>query len=391
MRGHPFVLSALGIWLIAGCGSNHAALAGVDLPTLNTRSDDLIMPVRSQMPDGDGATTEVKRAAFSANPVAFPAMPGAEVAFSVRAHVNGVPIFEDEIKEMCLPALMSLSPNMPESERAKKQVLIYNEALDQIIDREVVLQDAFARLSRGGQQYLDKLKNAASKEFDRTLRAMKTRSGVKSDEEFKALLRSQGQTLEGLRRQFERNFMFREYVRSRIFPQVERYTSHQEIVNYYNDHAGEFQAVDTVKWQDIFIDASRYPTREEARAFAQKLAARAQAGEDFAQLLKFDNGDSSYRNGEGFGQRRGEIKPTEAEPILFRMKDGEIGPIIEMPAGFHVIRLVKRQYAGLIPLDQTTQEEIRKKLQNLVADRESKRFLAELKHNATIEVEKSAP
>jgi parvulin-like peptidyl-prolyl isomerase len=391
MRCHPFVLSTLGICLIAGCGANRAALAGVEMPTLITRSDDLTTPVRLQKPDGDGTATEVKRTAFNANSHSFPALQGAEVALSVRAHVNGVPIFEDEVKEMCLPALLSLSPNMPESERAAKQVQIFNETLEQVIDREVVLQDAIARLSRGGQQYLDKLKTAASKEFDRTLRAMKTRSGAKTDEEFKALLRSQGQTLEGLRRQFERNFMFREYVRSRIYPQIERYTSHQEIVNYYNDHPGEFQAIDSVKWQDIFIDASRYPTRDEARAFAQQLATRARAGEDFNVLLKFDNGDSSYRNGEGFGQRRGEIKPVEAEPILFRLNDGELGPIIEMPAGFHLIRLVKRQHAGLIPLDQNTQEEIRKKLQNVVADRESKRLLAELKQKATIEVEKNAP
>jgi parvulin-like peptidyl-prolyl isomerase len=185
--------------------------------------------------------------------------------------------------------------------------------------------------------------------------------------------------------------MFREYVRSRNFPQVERYTSHQEIVTYYHDHPSEFQAVDNVKWQDIFIDASRYRSRDEARNFADQVAARARAGDDFNQLLKFDNGDSSYRNGEGFGQRRGEIKPIEAEPILFNLKDGEVGPIIEMPTGFHVIRLVKRQYAGLIPLDQKTQEEIRRKLQNLVADRESKRLLAELKQKATIEVEKTAP
>jgi parvulin-like peptidyl-prolyl isomerase len=343
------------------------------------------------MPEGESAATEVKRTAFNANSHSFPAMQGAEVALSVRAHVNGVPIFEDEVKEMCLPLLLRLSPDLSESERAAKQVQIFNEALEQVIDREVALQDAFARLSRGGQQYLDKLKTAASKDFDRALRDMKTRSGAKSDEEFKALLRSQGQTLEGLRRQFERNFMFREYVRSRIFPQVERYTSHQEILTYYNDHPSEFQAIDSVKWQDIFIDASRYHTRDEARGFAQQLVTRAQAGEDFNELLKFDNGDSSYRNGEGFGQRRGEIKPQEAEPILFRLKDGEVGPIVEMPTGFHVIRLVKRQYAGLIPLDQNTQEEIRKKLQNAVADRETKRLLAELRQNATIEVEKSAP
>src|SRR5262249_62114192 len=92
--------------------------------------------------------------------------------------------------------------------------------------------------------------------------------------------------------------------------------------------------------------ASRHKSREEARAFAERLAAQARAGEDFAKLLKHDNGDSSYRNGEGFGQHKGEIKPSEAEPVLFRLRDGEVGPVIEIATGFHVVPVRKGHHAG---------------------------------------------
>src|SRR5262249_33609451 len=128
------------------------------------------------------------------------------------------------------------------------------------------------------------------------------------------------------------------------------------------------------------------PGRPDAQRFAEQLAAQAKNGEDFAKLAVYDNGDSSYRHGEGYGKRRGEIKPTEAEAILFRMQPDQVGPAIEIPTGFHVIRLVKRDYAGLQPFDEKTQAEIRKKIENAVADREYKRLLNELKQKATIEI-----
>lgn len=380
MKWHRLA-SAVVVGFLAGCQAEHPALAGDPTPAPYNRPVSPAAPVRSQKPD-------VRQTVFEAVNAPFPALQNGEVTVSVRAHVNGVPIFDDEVKEICYPALISLPPSLSESERAAKQAQVFREGLQQIIDREIILQDAFGRLAKAGGPYLEKLKTAAGKEFDKTLQAMRKRSGAKSDDDFKEMLRSQGQTIDGIRRQFERNFMAREYMRSRIYPMVERASGHQQILEYYQEHPGEFQAVDSVKWQDIFIDATRYRTREEARAFAEGLAARARKGEDFTKLMKYDNGDSSYRNGEGFGQRRGEIKPTEAEPILFQMQDGQIGPLIEIPTGFHVIRLVKRTRAGLLPLDEKLQNDIRRKLQNAVVERETKKLLDELKQKATVEIDR---
>jgi parvulin-like peptidyl-prolyl isomerase len=215
---------------------------------------------------------------------------------------------------------------------------------------------------------------------------MRQASNVKSEEEFREILKQQGQSLETVRRQFERNFMAREYVKGMVFPRIERWTTHQEIVDYYREHPGEFQREDSVKWNDLFIDAARYRTRPEAKAVAEQLANRLRNGEKIDQLLKYDNGDASYRNGEGLGQKRGEIKPIECESHLFSMADGEVR-VVELANGFHVIMLVQRERAGLIPLDDKTQDVIRKKLQMQIAEKEMKRFVDDLKQKALIEIE----
>src|SRR5262249_37182760 len=160
----------------------------------------------------------------------------------------------------------------------------------------------------------------AKKEFDKRVRELKAnyaKSGINitTDEQFKAVLRSQGLTVEGIRRQIERSFMAMEYMRSRIFEVIDK-IGHEMIVEYYEEHPGEFQMEDGVTWQDIFILASKHPDRDTARRFAEQMLDRVRKGEDFAELAKqYDDGMSKYNNGEGYGQRRGEIKPLEVEPI----------------------------------------------------------------------------
>ena len=73
------------------------------------------------------------------------------------------------------------------------------------------------------------------------------------------------------------------------------------------------------------------------------------------------------------------------------MSEGEIGPIVEQANGFHVMRLVKRQIAGLKPFDAKTQKAIKNKLEMQVWEREYKRVLADLKRKASIQISTGTP
>jgi peptidyl-prolyl cis-trans isomerase SurA len=235
------------------------------------------------------------------------------------------------------------------------------------------------------------LKEAAEKDFDKKMREAKKQQNSKSDEEFKDVLRAEGWTMETLRRHITRDFMKEEYMKMLIFSSLDR-IGHEQIQEYYDKHPEEFRVLDNVTWQDVFIDAGKFPNRDAAKQFATGLMNKARAGEDFTQLVsKYDQGDSSYRNGEGIGHHKGEIKPLEAEPILFQMRDGEVGPVIDLTNGFHVIRLVKREYAGLKPCDEKTQSAIKNKLQRDVFEKEYRRVISNLKRTATIEIATGNP
>lgn len=354
------------------------------IPPANPRADtDRANVPRLQKPESDPPKRPASRSILDLAAYQGPTPSNGEVAARIRAIVNGEAILDEEVRETIYPQLLA-TQNLPEPERSTRRKELFENGLQSLIEREVILQDMFARLKER-KQVLEKLKEAAGKEFDKKMKETRTAMKIKTDEEMKAFLRMQGVSLQGVRRQIERRFMAMEYMRNRIIGAIDR-IGHEQIREYYERHPEQFQVADSVTWQDIFLDASRYPSREAARQLAGQLISRARAGEDFRQLVtQYDQGNSSYLNGEGYGHRRGEIRPPEAEPLLFKMRDGEL-ELLELTNGFHVIHLVKRQYAGLKPFDEKTITEIRNKLQNEAWEREYKRILKDLKAKATIEI-----
>jgi parvulin-like peptidyl-prolyl isomerase len=298
----------------------------------------------------------------------------------IRAVVNGEPILDEEVVAAGYQGLLTARS---EADRAE----IINAKLNEIIDREVVLQDLYARL-KGREKFLKQLEDAARKEFeDQWLRKMMEGNKFTDEEAFKKFLREHNMPLELIRRQWERNFMALEYLRHRMEPHLAQ-IGHAQIVDYYDRHPEEFRVEESVNWQDLFVAAARHPSRESARQFALALAERARKGEDFVRLAReYDDGVSGRReNAEGEGHKRGEIRPAEAEAVLFGLKDGQVGPLIELETGFHIVRLVKRQHAGRKPFDEEVQKQIRDKLRGQVFQRETKKLVDDLKRKAVIEI-----
>jgi parvulin-like peptidyl-prolyl isomerase len=309
-----------------------------------------------------------------------------QVAARIRASVNGVPILEEELREATAQYAGELLA-VPEAQRAEVLKKVADRELQRLIERELVLEEALTKLRSANQtQTIQKLQEMAAKEADKRIRDIKASLKVDSDEELKAILQNQGLSVAGIRRQVERNAMMMEYVRNVIFPVVER-ISLQQVRDYYEKHSAEFQVQDRVRWQDIFIDASRFPDPAAARRYAEQVWALARSGQDFAKLAEqYDHGDSRLRNGDGLGTKRGEVRPAEAEPVVWALKPGEVGPLIDLGFGFHIVKVAERDYAGRRPFDVDCQTEVRKKLQSQIADREYKRLVDDLKKRAAITV-----
>jgi hypothetical protein len=377
---HLFALSLVASQVaLNGCQAQQQSPPGSQpaIPPLVVRSGGEPESVgRSQKPD------EPKRPAKGPLDLG-PADPGSRDtrAARVRAMVNGEAILDEEVIAAAYQGMVAARTEVEKAE-------ILNAKLNEIIDREVVLQDAIARLKGNGERFLKELKRVASREFDKQWLHRMMRANKYTDaEEFKRFLKNAGMPLDMIRRQWERNFIAMEYLRSRIEPHINK-VGHLQMVEYYDKHPEDFRVEDSVNWLDIFITSGTpHPSREAAQQFATGLMGRIRKGEDFVRLAKqYDNGDASIRNAEGIGHKHGEIRPAALEERLFRMRNGEV-ELIEMEAGFHIVKVVERQYAGQNPFaDAKVQKQIKDKLRGEVFQQEMKRIVNDLKRHAIIEV-----
>lgn len=299
----------------------------------------------------------------------------------IRAVVNGEAILDEEVVAAAYQQLVGAR-----TEKEKADLL--DQKLTELIDREVVLQDAVARLgNRGNGKIIKELQGYAEKEFERQwLHRMMRANKFEDPATFKQFLKDNGMPLDMVKRQWERNFIAMEYMRSRIEPHLNR-IGHLQVAEYYEKHGNEFTIEDSLVWQDLFIANATHATPQAARQFAEALLARIRKGEDFAKLAKqYDNGDSSLRdNAEGIGRKRGDIKPAEAEPVLMNMKPGQ-SALVELSFGYHIVKLTEREHAGRRPFDEKVQKEIKDKLRNDVFTIEMKRLVNDLKRRAIIEI-----
>lgn len=300
----------------------------------------------------------------------------------IRAVVNNTAILDEEVLVAAYQALLGAKTEVEKAE-------ILNAKLNEIIDREVVLQDAELRLgNKGGGKFIKELKSVATEQFNKQWLYKLMNANKYTDEKaFREYCAANGMSVDLMQRQWERNFIAMEYLRGRIEPTVNK-ISQRDVMEYYDRHPDEFKVEESVEWQDIFVAAARFPNRAEAKAFAESLVSRLNSGQDFVALSKqFDNGDSSLRESSlGIGTKRGEIKPPEAEPIIFSLKPGQVGPLVEMETGFHIVKLTKRIDSGKRTLDDKLQKTIKDKLRGDVFTREMKRMVSDLRRKAVIQI-----
>jgi peptidyl-prolyl cis-trans isomerase SurA len=300
-------------------------------------------------------------------------VPQAAVSDKIVARVGSNSVYEREVREAVNQhgELFSMEPK----DRKVKEKELYKEELRKLVEREVILNELFGILNEKRHvSTLKKLKDAAATEAGKHLKEMRKIFRIESEEEFESFLNGMGLSKAGLRRHYERGFMMGAYLGERVRP-IQKNIGPSEIRKHYDEHPNEFEIEETVKWQNLFVRADRFEKADDAKNYADKLVDRVRK-EDFAKLIKFDEGISKDFGGFGIGQRKGEINPPELEPIIFEMKQGEV-KLVPFGCGYHIIRIAERN-SKQRPFDEEVKEEIRKKLTNMIAESEYRKIVEEL-------------
>lgn len=140
--------------------------------------------------------------------------------------------------------------------------------------------------------------------------------------------------------------------------------SQEDILEYYDAHAGEFNIPQTVQARHVLIKVGQEDSADEiekARVRAANVARLARGGEDFAKLARqYSEGPSSGNGGDlGFFKKGDMVQPFSDK--AFSMQAGEISDPVRTRFGWHVIKVEKIMAPSVKTPDQVS-EQIRKRL-----------------------------
>jgi parvulin-like peptidyl-prolyl isomerase len=305
------------------------------------------------------------------------------VAARVLARVNGKPILYEEILNGAALRLEAIKGQVPLEQWPLVQEQVLRAQLEETINWEVALQECEQRVKG---QMIGKLKEIGAREFERQLRKVREELKFANDEDFRRHLERQGRSLDEMRRQYERYFVGLEFARNLVRDKLEQITR-EDLLEYYRAHPLEFSQPELVTWQHLFIDASRFPSRDEARRYAERLHQQVVAmrhREEFAPLaLQYSHSPDRFDKGEQSVPPE-QIRPPELQPVVLSLAPMQTGPVVETDNGFHVVRMVSYQKGGLKPFHEVC-EPIRRKLQERIGMEEFNRVLKEMKRTAIIE------
>lgn len=248
---------------------------------------------------------------------------------------------------------------------------INKAVLDKLVDGELLYQDSrkkgFTVEGAAVDNELQKLK----KQFD-------------NDEEFNKALENWGISEAVFKVELARNLAVQQFIEKEFIDKT--IISEDETKTFYDENKSNFKQSDKVKASHILIKVDEKATSSEKEAKRQKLEKireQIKNGGDFAELAKkFSEGPSNVRGGDlGYFERGQMVNPFEK--AAFSMMPGDVSDIVETRFGYHIIKVVDKQYETTLEYPQV-KEQIVQFLKEQKLDKDIRNHIASLREKATI-------
>jgi peptidyl-prolyl cis-trans isomerase C len=259
----------------------------------------------------------------------------------VVAKGKGVEVKQSAVDEAIIALKASMAAQGQQFPEAKRDALQTN-----ILDRLVMTQLIVARGTAEDQL-------EAKKQAEKFVDEVKKR--LPNEEAFKRRLDANGMKPETFMARAQEEALVKIVVDREVANKVT--ISEETAKKYYDDNLKAFDQPEMVKASHILLVTLESGTRteipeekkKEKRALADKVLARAKAGEDFAALAKEFSEDlgSKDRGGE-YTFPKGRMVP-EFEAAAFSLMPGQISEVVTSQFGYHIIKVQEKIAPRTIP------------------------------------------
>jgi len=209
---------------------------------------------------------------------------------------------------------------------------------------------------------------------------------AKDEAEFEGLIKTQGLTLEGVKKRLREQLMVQRVVRRKVALRIS--VTEQEIDRYLTENREKLETGLTFGARHILVVPD--PTKGEegwtaARLRADEIYGHLLEGQDFIELAKKYSDDPSGKDGGSLGSlKKGELA-QDIEDAILRLTPGEASTPFRSQIGYHLFRLDSRDALTGDSLAQA-RGQIREILYRQKYDTRLKDWLVEIKQRAIIDI-----
>jgi peptidyl-prolyl cis-trans isomerase SurA len=261
----------------------------------------------------------------------------------------------------------------PETEQARQE--LRDQLLNNIIENRIQLQQAER----------EKIVIEDSDIQEQVADIMK-KVNASSAREFDDVLKSQGLTLDGLKKRIREQLLVQRLIRRKVALRIS--VTEQEIDRYLAANRGKLETGLTFEAHHMLFLPEAGKDEEgwqAARRKAEHVYALLLEGQDFAELAKKFSEDASAKDGGSLGTlKRGELAPDIEQEIL-RLQPGESSTPFRSAVGYHLFRLDAKESLAGSALTQA-RSQIRDILYRDKYEARLKEWLAEIKQRAIIDI-----
>lgn len=277
---------------------------------------------------------------------------------------------------------------IPEAQLRMARVNLTRGLLSQAIQNKM-MRESFL-LEQVGNQSAEKrreadamMKTRARKMFFETeLPQLKQQYEVHDLGELDEALREKGSSLAARQRNFVDAMLGHLYIRSKVDkdPKV----SISEIVRYYHSHQDEYEHVARARWEQLTVLFENFASREAAHQAISAMGREAYFGGNM-QAVARDKSQEPFAESGGLHDwtNQGSLASEPLDDQIFSIPVDKMSQIIEDDSGFHIVRVLEREPAGVTPLSDV-QDEIRAKLRQQKINESQQQVMEEMRHRVPV-------
>src|SRR5579862_454488 len=266
----------------------------------------------------------------------------AELADGILAIVNNSVITREQVVEFVAPAIDALRQQYAGQDDVsnvfeQKASDVFNDGLEQLIDRQLILHDFDVEGYKLPDSYVDELvQDRIRDKFGDRITFMKT-------------LQAQGMTYEQFRQDARDQYI--EYQMRLKNVSQEIVISPYRIENYYLAHQDDFKVGDQIKLRMIVLNKSSDEDQSPHR-MAEEILTQIKQGASFAQMASVYSDGSQRQQGGDWGWVERSVLRKELADVAFSLKPGQMSDIIETSQACYLMLVEQKRPAHVRPLSE---------------------------------------